>query len=148
MRLLPLCWLLGMTPALAAPVQLKLLEWGYLAAGYEQQFADYAKAHGVEATVSRIEPLLTDFDSVYRALRTRSADVVLPTSYFYKAHHQPLFKLLLAVAQASGRAKGLGDAAVARMREDLVFDIEPAKRDLGYAPRAFVPSAGMFKPLL
>ena len=60
----------------------------------------------------------------------------------------PLFKLLLAVAQASGRAKGLGDAAVARMREDLVFDIEPAKRDLGYAPRAFVPSAGMFKPLL
>ncbi|MGL5536697.1 MAG: ABC transporter substrate-binding protein, partial [Aeromonas veronii] len=43
MRLLPLCWLLGMTPALAAPVQLKLLEWGYLPAGYEQQFADYAK---------------------------------------------------------------------------------------------------------
>ena len=97
MRLLPLCWLLGMTPALAAPVQLKLLEWGYLPAGYEQQFADYAKAHGVEATVSRIEPLLTDFDSVYRALRTRSADVVLPTSYFYKAHHQPLFKLLLPI---------------------------------------------------
>ncbi|MFM5227529.1 hypothetical protein ACET93_20485 [Aeromonas veronii] len=58
MRLLPLCWLLGMTPALAAPVQLKLLEWGYLPAGYEQKFADYAKAHGVEATVSRIEPLL------------------------------------------------------------------------------------------
>ncbi|MGN4949494.1 ABC transporter substrate-binding protein [Aeromonas sp. 94A] len=97
MRLLPLCWLLGMTPALAAPVQLKLLEWGYLPAGYEQQFADYAKTHGVEATVSRVEPLLTDFDSVYRALRTRSADVVLPTSYFYKAHHQPLFKLLLPI---------------------------------------------------
>ena len=97
MRLLPLCWLLGMTPALAAPVQLKLLEWGYLPAGYEQQFADYAKAHGVEATVSRIEPLLTDFDSVYRSLRTRSADVVLPPSYFYKAHHQPLFKLLLPI---------------------------------------------------
>ena len=51
MRLLPLCWLLGMAPALAAPVQLRLLEWGYLPAGYEQQFADYAKAHGVEATV-------------------------------------------------------------------------------------------------
>jgi nucleoside-diphosphate-sugar epimerase len=59
-----------------------------------------------------------------------------------------LFKLLLAVAQAGSRAKGLGDAAVARMREDLVFDIEPAKRDFGYAPRAFAPSAGMFKPLL
>ena len=63
MRLLPLCWLLGVAPVLAAPVQLKLLEWGYLPAGYEQQFTDYAKAHGVEATVSRVEPLLTDFDS-------------------------------------------------------------------------------------
>ncbi|MFB2866009.1 spermidine/putrescine ABC transporter substrate-binding protein [Aeromonas sp. MdU4] len=97
MRLLSLCWLLAATPALAAPVQLKLLEWGYLPAGYEQQFADYARANGVEATVSRVEPLLTDFDSVYRALRTRSADVVIPTSYFYKAHHQPLFKLLLPI---------------------------------------------------
>jgi spermidine/putrescine transport system substrate-binding protein len=89
--------LLGITPALAAPVQLKLLEWGYLPAGYEEQFADYARANGVNATVSQVKPLLTDFDSVYRALRTRSADVVIPTSYFYKAHHQPLFKLLLPI---------------------------------------------------
>ena len=58
----------------------------------------------------------------------------------------PLFKLLLAAAQASGRAKGLGEAALARMREDLVFDAGPARRDFGYAPRAFVPSAEMFKP--
>lgn len=97
MRLLALCWLLGIAPAMAAPIQLKLLEWGYLPIGYEQQFSEYAKANGVDATVSRVEPLLTDFDSVYRALRTRSADVVLPTSYFYKAHHQPLFKLLLPI---------------------------------------------------
>lgn len=91
-----LAWLC-MGSALAAPVQLKLLEWGYLPTGYEQQFAEYARSRGVEATVSRVEPLITDFDSVYRALRTRSADVVMPTSYFYKAHHQPLFKLLLPI---------------------------------------------------
>ncbi|MFM5338777.1 PotD/PotF family extracellular solute-binding protein [Aeromonas enteropelogenes] len=97
MRLLFLCCLIVGTPLLAAPIQLKLLEWGYLPAGYEQQFADYARANGMEVTVSRVEPLLTDFDSVYRALRTRSADVVIPTSYFYKAHHHPLFKLLLPI---------------------------------------------------
>ncbi len=97
MRSLVLLACCCMGSALAAPVQLRLLEWGYLPAGYEQQFAEYAKREGVEATVTRIEPLLTDFDSVYRALRTRSADVVMPTSYFYKAHHQPLFKLLLPI---------------------------------------------------
>lgn len=50
-----------------------------------------------------------------------------------------LFRVALALARASGAAKGLGDAAVARMREDLVFDITPARRDFGYAPRAFEP---------
>jgi nucleoside-diphosphate-sugar epimerase len=60
----------------------------------------------------------------------------------------PLFRSLLAIAQAGGRATGLGDAAVARMREDLMFDIEPAQRDFGYAPRAFAPEARMFTPLL
>jgi hypothetical protein len=34
------------------------------------------------------------------------------------------------------------------MREDLVFGAEPAKRDFGYAPRAFAPTAEMFKPML
>jgi hypothetical protein len=33
-------------------------------------------------------------------------------------------------------------AALQRMREDLVFDLEPARRDFGYAPRAFAPTAG------
>jgi len=57
----------------------------------------------------------------------------------------PLFNLALLVAQASGRATGLGEAAVRRMRSDLVFDAAPAQRDLGYAPRLFRPSAGMFE---
>lgn len=56
----------------------------------------------------------------------------------------PLFKLALRVAQVSGRARGLGDAAVARMQDDLVFDATPAKRDFGYAPRPFNPTMKMF----
>ena len=54
--------------------------------------------------------------------------------------------LTLSAARAMGRMQGLGDAAVARMREDLVFDVEPAQRDLGYAPRAFAPAKEMFGP--
>lgn len=56
----------------------------------------------------------------------------------------PLFHGALALARASGRLRGLGDAAVQRMREDLVFDAAAARRDLGYAPRPFQPTARMF----
>lgn len=58
----------------------------------------------------------------------------------------PVFTLALRLAQAGGLGSGLGAAAVARMRCDLVFDIEPAQRDLGYAPRRFQPVAAMFQP--
>lgn len=56
----------------------------------------------------------------------------------------PLFRAALAAAQARGIATGLGMAAVERMRHDLVFDLEPAHRDLGYAPRPFRPTPSMF----
>ena len=56
-----------------------------------------------------------------------------------------LFKLVLRVAQATGRARGLGGAAVARMQDDLVFDATPARNDFGYAPRSFQPTAEMFE---
>lgn len=55
------------------------------------------------------------------------------------------FSLALLGARALGRIGGFGDAAVARMRSDLVFDASPAQRDFGYAPRAFRPTAGMFR---
>lgn len=55
-----------------------------------------------------------------------------------------LFEATLATARVFGKMQGLGDAAVARMREDLVFDAEPARRDFGYAPRGFNPTAAMF----
>ncbi|MGH8083470.1 MAG: NAD-dependent epimerase/dehydratase family protein [Lysobacter sp.] len=57
----------------------------------------------------------------------------------------PLFNVALLAAQAAGRATGLGEAAVRRMRTDMTFDAEPAMRDFGYAPRSFQPSAEMFE---
>jgi nucleoside-diphosphate-sugar epimerase len=56
----------------------------------------------------------------------------------------PLFNLALAAAKLAG-GTGLGEAAVQRMRSDLVFDAAPAQRDLGYAPRTFHPAARMFE---
>jgi len=58
----------------------------------------------------------------------------------------PMFNAALFLAQLTGRATGLGEAAVRRMRSDLTFDIGPAQRDFGYAPRAFHPRAQMFQP--
>lgn len=57
----------------------------------------------------------------------------------------PLFTLALLGARALGRVGGFGDAAVLRMRSDLVFDIAPARADFGYAPRPFHPVARMFE---
>ncbi|MCD0244882.1 NAD-dependent epimerase/dehydratase family protein [Xanthomonas melonis] len=50
-----------------------------------------------------------------------------------------LFGLALTAAQRLGRLRGMNAAALQRMRDDLVFDLEPARRDFGYAPRAFRP---------
>ena len=58
----------------------------------------------------------------------------------------PVFRGALALAHIAGAAAGFGDAAVARLHEDLVFDAAPARRDFGYAPRAFAPTAAMFAP--
>jgi len=57
----------------------------------------------------------------------------------------PLFELILQLAQRRGIATGLGQAAVARMRADLIFDVAPAWRDLDYAPRLFQPGPGTFE---
>lgn len=50
----------------------------------------------------------------------------------------PVFRTVLSFARMAGAMRGLTDDAVARMREDLVFDAAPARRDFGYAPRKFI----------
>ncbi len=56
----------------------------------------------------------------------------------------PLFTMALAGAHRLGKMHGISAAAVARMRQDLVFDAAPARQDFGYAPRKFEPTAAMF----
>lgn len=51
----------------------------------------------------------------------------------------PVFAMLAAGARLAGRGTGLGRSAIARLREDLVFDAGPARADFDYAPRAFQP---------
>ena len=58
----------------------------------------------------------------------------------------PLFRAALWAARVCGQAGGFGDAALARLQQDLVFDNESALRDFGYRPRAFRPAADMFRP--
>lgn len=56
----------------------------------------------------------------------------------------PLFRGVLAAAQLRGIAADFTPEALARMRQDLVFDSEPARRDFAYSPRRFNPDASMF----
>lgn len=56
----------------------------------------------------------------------------------------PIFEIALRMAQARGIATSFGEAAVERMRRDLVFDASPAAAAFGYAPRPFAPTARMF----
>lgn len=79
----------------------------------------------------------------YREMVARVLACVEPRPALH-ALPMPVFLALLRLAQARGIAGGLGPGAVARMREDLVFDATPAARDFAYAPRAFRPTPGMF----
>ncbi len=60
----------------------------------------------------------------------------------------PLFRSMLAVAQMRGIAREFTPETLARMRQDLVFDSGPARRDFAYAPRMFNPDAAMFSAAL
>jgi nucleoside-diphosphate-sugar epimerase len=79
----------------------------------------------------------------YRDMVRRVLAVLQPPAKLIELP-SPLFNLALAAAKFAG-GTGLGEAAVQRMRADLVFDDAPARRDLGYAPRAFRPTARMFE---
>ena len=79
----------------------------------------------------------------YREMVARVLACVEPRPALH-ALPMPVFLSLLRLAQARGIAGGLGPGAVARMREDLVFDAAPAARDFAYAPREIRPTPGMF----
>lgn len=79
----------------------------------------------------------------YREMVRRVLACLQPPSSLHELP-LPMFRGVMAAAQARGIATDLTPAALARMREDLVFDGEPAHRDFAYAPRMFNPDAGMF----
>lgn len=81
----------------------------------------------------------------YREMVARVLAVLTPAPRLHEVP-SPLFNLALALAHAAGIARDFGEAAVVRMRSDLVFDPAPARRDFGYAPRGFQPTATMFPP--
>lgn len=99
---------------------------------------DSDATHGVAYALPGGETL------TYRDMVARVLAVLQPSPALVEMP-SPLFNLALLVAEATGRASGLGEAAVRRMRSDLVFDMTPAHRDFGYAPRAFKPTRDMFE---
>jgi nucleoside-diphosphate-sugar epimerase len=98
---------------------------------------DAPQAHGKAYAVPGGEtlPYREMVARVLRTLRPRPLLVELPEMVFIAA---------LQGARALGAGGAPGDAAVARLRRDLVFDAGPASRDFGYVARAFHPSADMF----
>lgn len=53
----------------------------------------------------------------------------------------PLFRGAVAVARRLRKVDGLSNTVLARLRQDLVFDAEAARRDFAYAPRTFMPQS-------
>ena len=74
----------------------------------------------------------------YRAMVERTLAASVPGTRVV-ALPMPLYRGAMGGLRLAGLARGLGDAVILRMREDLVFDDGPARRDLGYRPRAFDP---------
>jgi nucleoside-diphosphate-sugar epimerase len=79
----------------------------------------------------------------YREMVRRVLAVLVPPAHLVELP-LPMFELALRMARSRGIATGFGDAAVERMRRDLVFDASPAREAFGYAPRMFLPTAAMF----
>ncbi len=79
----------------------------------------------------------------YREMVARVLAALTPPPKLHEVP-SPVFNLVLAAAHAAGFGLDFNEAAVVRMRSDLVFDSSAAQRDFGYAPRGFTPTAAMF----
>ncbi|GAB6195064.1 NAD-dependent epimerase/dehydratase family protein [Lysobacter xanthus] len=78
----------------------------------------------------------------YREMVQRVLRVLEPPAHLLELP-LPVFELAMRLARSRGFAD-VGEAAIERMRRDLVFDAAPAREAFGYAPRAFAPKASMF----
>ncbi|SEK40721.1 Nucleoside-diphosphate-sugar epimerase [Pseudoxanthomonas sp. GM95] len=96
----------------------------------------------VDATFGKAYALGGGETLPYRAMVARTLAAMSPPARLLELP-APVFRLAVGAAQRIGIARSLNAAAVARMRDDLVFDLAPARRDFGYAPRGFAPTAAM-----
>lgn len=100
-------------------------------------------ALGATATHGRAYALPGGETLPYREMVARLCAALRPPARLHELP-SPLFNAVLAAAHAAGFARDFNEAAVRRMRSDLVFDSADARRDFGYAPRPFRPTAAMF----
>ncbi|MBD9479290.1 NAD-dependent epimerase/dehydratase family protein [Pseudoxanthomonas sp. PXM02] len=89
------------------------------------------------ATYARAYALPGGETLTYREMVARTLAALDPPAKLWQVP-MPMFRGALSLARMAGMMRGLTDDAVARMREDLVFDATPARNDFGYAPRAFI----------
>jgi nucleoside-diphosphate-sugar epimerase len=101
---------------------------------------------GAEASFGRSYALPGGETLAYRDMIARVLAALTPPPKLHEVP-SPVFNVVLAAAHAAGFALDFNEAAVARMRSDLVFDPVDAQRDFGYSPRGFRPDAGMFPAL-
>ncbi len=100
-------------------------------------------ALGADASHGKAYALPGGETLAYRDMVARVLAVLDPPPRLHEVP-SPVFAAALLGARALGKVDGFGDAAVARLRSDLVFDLAPAQRDFDYAPRTFHPNAQMF----
>ncbi|NOT88426.1 MAG: NAD-dependent epimerase/dehydratase family protein [Lysobacter sp.] len=96
-----------------------------------------------EASFGRSYALPGGETLTYREMVARVLAALSPPPRLHEVT-SPVFNVVLAAAHAAGFALDFNEAAVARMRSDLVFDPADAQRDFGYSPRGFRPNAAMF----
>lgn len=99
-----------------------------------------------EASFGRSYALPGGETLAYRDMIARVLAALTPPPKLHEVP-SPVFNVVLAAAHAAGFALDFNEAAVARMRSDLVFDPADARRDFGYSPRGFRPDAAMFPVL-
>lgn len=90
------------------------------------------------ATHGRVYDLPGGETLSWRAMVARTLGALSPRPRLLEVP-MPVFRLALGVARLAGKGDGFGDGALARLHEDLVFDLGPAHADFGYAPRRFTP---------
>lgn len=112
-----------------------------------EDLADAAcKAVDHSSTHGRVYALPGGETLEYREMIRRTLATLHPSIRLLEVP-APMFHAAVAVAHGLGRLQGFNSATLARMREDLIFDCEPARRDFGYTPRPFRPEAQMFTAL-